>query len=389
MFLQLKEGIKHLSVSLIAGCAVLVCALFVHFYMDLVMIRSLITTEAAWQMYTAQVSTIKVVCGVTGGCLLMTSVVTLFFYIKQYIDAHQSQLGLLKALGYTDIRIAGRFWVFCFSILAGTSLGLGGAYLLMPRFYQLQNAGPLLPEVEMHVHPTLPLYFVLLPTILFACLSIGYACLMLRRSPADLLRGQGREVKAGRHSGRAGARNPAREGIERSFLQDVQRYTVRRRKTLTFFICFASFCFAAMTQMSFSMRELSSTFMAGMILVIGLILALVTLLLAIATVIKGHRKTVAMMQAFGYDRRTCCRAVLGGYRPMVYLGFAVGTVYQYVLLRLMVEVVFRDIPGVPVYRFDVPVMCMSLIAFVVIYEFVMWYCAKNIGHVPIKEIMSE
>lgn len=50
--------------------------------------------------YNAQVSTAKVVCLVSGGCLLITSVVMLIFYSKHYIDSHKKELGILKALGY-------------------------------------------------------------------------------------------------------------------------------------------------------------------------------------------------------------------------------------------------------------------------------------------------
>ena len=58
--------------------------------------------------YNAQVSTAKVVCLVSGGCLLLTAIVMLLFYIKHYIDTHKKELGILKALGYSNIKIACR-----------------------------------------------------------------------------------------------------------------------------------------------------------------------------------------------------------------------------------------------------------------------------------------
>ena len=87
-----------------------------------------------------------------------------------------------------------------------------------------------------------------------------------------------------------------------------------------------------MTQMSFSMKDLSSEMMGVMMLVIGLVLAFTTLFLAITTVINGNTKTIAMMRVFGYSQKECCRAILGGYRPLSYIGFIIGTVYQYGLL---------------------------------------------------------
>ncbi len=176
---------------------------------------------------------------------------------------------------------------------------------------------------------------------------------------------------------------------ELSFVEDLKRNTLKSKKVLVFFIIFASFCFSAMTQMSFSMKDLSSEMMGVMMLVIGLVLAFTTLFIAITTVINGNTKTIAMMRVFGYSQKECCRAILGGYRPMSYIGFAIGTVYQYGLLRLMVDIVFKDIEGVPAYEFDLPVMIISLVVFIAIYEILMYVYSEKIKRISIKEIMIE
>ena len=53
------------------------------------------------------------------------------------------------------------------------------------------------------------------------------------------------------------------------------------------------------------------------------------------------------MRVFGYTQKECSQAILGGYRPMSYIGFAIGTVYQYTLLRIMVNIVFKDVEASP------------------------------------------
>lgn len=70
-------------------------------------------------------------------------------------------------------------------------------------------------------------------------------------------------------------------------------------------------------------------------------------------------------------------------------GFAVGTAYQYALLRIMVDIVFKDIDGVPVYKFDFPAMLISLVAFIAIYEIVMYCYSEKIKKISVKEIMLE
>ncbi len=144
-----------------------------------------------------------------------------------------------------------------------------------------------------------------------------------------------------------------------------------------------------MTQMSFSMKELSSGMMGAMIMGIGLILAVTTLFLAVTTLVRGNAKTITMMRTFGYSQRECCNALLGVYRPAVYMGFAVGTVYQYGLLRLMVDIVFRDMEGMPAYHFHVPRMLVSLVCFLVLYEVMMYVYSEKMRRISIKEIMME
>lgn len=382
MLIGIKNVSKLIGISIIACCAVLVCTMFLNFCFDIQLIENEITSELSMVFYNAQVSTAKVICLVSGGGLLLTSVVMLLFYIKHYIDTHKKELGILKALGYSNLKIAKNFWVFGISAFIGTAVGFGGAFLIMPWFYALQNEDKILPEITINFHSSLLLYFVVLPTVCFSMLSICYAWYKLKKPVLLLLK----------DNLQAASKTPKyriEKSKEASFIEDLKRNTLKSKKTLVFFIIFASFCFSAMTQMSFSMKDLSSEMMGVMMLVIGLVLAFTTLFLAITTVINGNTKTIAMMRVFGYSQKECCRAILGGYRPMSYIGFVIGTVYQYGLLRLMVDVVFKDMEGVPAYEFDFPVMLISLVVFIFVYEMAMYIYSEKIKKISVKEIMIE
>lgn len=382
MLIGIKNASKLIGISIIACCAVLVCTMFLNFYLDVQSIESEITSEISLIFYNAQVSTAKVTCLVTGGCLLITSVVMLMFYIKHYIDTHKKELGILKALGHSNLKIAKSFWIFGISAFIGTAIGFCGAFLMMPLFYALQNEDKMLPEIAIHFHPTIFLYFVILPTVGFSLLAIGYAWCKLKKPVLSLLKNDFQTL--------AKTKKHAEDKLsECSFVDDLKRNALKSKKVLVFFIIFASFCFSAMTQMSFSMKDLSSEMMGVMILIIGLALAFTTLFLAITTVINGNTKTIAMMRVFGYSQKECCKAILGGYRPMSYIGFAIGTGYQYALLRIMVDIVFKDVEGVPVYKFDFPVMLISLIVFIMIYEILMFVYSEKVKRISIKEIMIE
>nr|WP_304954644.1 ABC transporter permease [uncultured Acetatifactor sp.] len=382
MLIGIKNASKLIGISVIACCAVLVCTMFLNFYFDIRLIESEITSELSMFFYEAQVSTAKVTCLVAGGCLLLTSVVMLFFYIKHYIDTHKKELGILKALGYSNLKIAKSFWVFGISAFIGTAIGYAGAFLIMPWFYALQNEDKMLPEITINFHPSVLFYFVVLPTVCFSALSVYYAWHKLKKPVLLLLKDNLQIVsKTPKHS--------IEKRKEISFIEDLKSSTLKSKKALVFFIIFASFCFSAMTQMSFSMKDLSSEMMGAMMLAIGLVLAFTTLFLAITTVISGNTKTIAMMRVFGYSQKECCRAILGGYRPMSYIGFVIGTIYQYALLRMMVDIVFKDIEGMPAYKFDFPVMLVSLVVFIAVYEILMHVYSEKIKKISVKEIMIE
>ncbi|MDE5894262.1 MAG: FtsX-like permease family protein [Acetatifactor sp.] len=381
MVVGIKDGAKLAGIMITSFCAVLVCTLFLNYDMDLASIEDIIAAGPARMMYDAQVMTSKVVCCVTGGCLLATTVVMLFFYIRHYIDTHKKELGILKALGYSNMQVAIHFWVFGLSVFLGAGAGYLGASLMMPRFYETQNADGMLPDIVMHFHPLLFLYLVVGPALFFAAAAVLYACRKLKAPALSMIRENlWAEAKTPKHRPK---------DAERPFLTELKRSTLREKKILVFFMVFAAFCFSAMTQMSFSMKELSSVMMGAMMLLIGIVLACTALFLAVTTVVRGNARTIAMMRVFGYCEKQCSQAILGGYRPAAYVGFAIGTVYQYGLLRIMVDVVFRNIEEVPAYEFDFPMMCLSLAFFSVAYELVLYGYSRRIKKISIKEIMLE
>ena len=381
MVIRLKDVARLFGISIIACCAVFVCTLFLSYNIDLAAIKEEITTEVGMAMYNAQVLMGRVTAGVSGGCLIATSVVMLLFYVKNYIDTHGKELGILKALGYSNSKLAGHFWIFGLSVFVGCVLGFAAGYLYLPTFYQKQtpNLQGLTPELKVSFHPLLTVALVGAPTIAFAVISVWFAYLKLKSPALDLLR-ERQHYKP----------QIGRDGKEDTpFLKDLRGVTLRSKKSLVFFAAFSAFCFSAMVQMSFSMNELAGETFAVMALSIGLILAFVTLFLSLTSVVKGNTKTIAMMRVFGYDDTACSRYILGAYRPISYVGFALGTGYQYGLLRLMVSVVFADVGNVPEYRFNFKMLIVTLLLFVFTYELVMYLYSRSMKRLSVKSIMLE
>ena len=55
----------------------------------------------------------------------------------------------------------------------------------------------------------------------------------------------------------------------------------------------------------------------------------------------------------------------------------------------MVEIVFAGVEGVPEYKFDFPVFFITLAAFIVVYEGIMYAYGRTMRRIPLKQIMSE
>ncbi|MDE6733639.1 MAG: ABC transporter permease [Oscillospiraceae bacterium] len=377
MVIGIKDVFKLIGMIIISACAVFVCTLFLNYNIDLRGIESEISAQSR-ALFDALVTMGKVISAVSGGCLLLTSVVMLCFYIKHYIDQHRQELGILKALGYSKFRIARGFWVFGLSVLIGTAIGFAGAHCLMPKFYSVQNEDGLLPAFDPRFHTELLLFLVILPTAAFALMSVGYGLIKLKTPVLELLKGK--STANVKH---------VRGGEKPTFLREMKSATVRSRKSLVFFIGFASFCYSAMVQMSLCIDKLASEMMALMTLMIGIILAFVTLFIAAATIVRSNAKSVSIMRVFGYSGKECSSAVLNGYRPAAVIGFAVGSAYQYLLLKIAVDVMFKDVENVPEFDFNFRALIVAAVSFVIVYEAVIFFCSRRLGKLSLKQIMLD
>ncbi len=380
MILGVRDFARLLAISVIACCAVFVCTLFLNYNLDLVSIGDTISSQQGQILYQALLDTGKVVSAVSGGCLVVTAALLLLFYIKNFIDSHGKELGILKALGYSNFQVARRFWVFGLSILLGCALGLLAAALYLPAFYEGQNQAQLFQTLQPQFHPSLILGLLALPTLAFMLLSVLYAYLKLKRPVLSLLK------EAQNHHDSC---KNYKEMADLPFLQCLKKNTLHRRKILVFLVWFSAFCFASMLQMSMSMKALASDQFSFLMLIIGFILSFLTLFLALSSVLSANGKTIAMMKVMGYSQKETAHSLLSGYRIVSYLGFLIGTGYQYLLLKLTVTFVFADYNSIPEYHFNQKALLATLLLFLLAYECTISYFSRRISQLPVKAVMLE
>ncbi len=385
MVISLKDGLKLIGIAIISFCAVFVCTFFINYYVDAVAVGPSVE-ESLKQLYEAQLATAKLSCTLSGCCLLIIALLMLVFYIKMYVDGHARQLGIMKAMGYTNGEIALKFWVFGFGVFLGAALGCGAGYAIMPLIYSQMTVEGL--KIPIRFNFWLPLVMVLLPAAIFSAFSCGYAYLALKRPVGDMLRGKTsnklNRTAANKKRATVKADN---NGKQRSFLFEMGLKTLTSKKMLVFFVAFACFCFSAMVQMGGAMYDFETQTMGPIILVLGIVLAVTTLFIAITALVRGNVKNIAIMKAFGYSVKECAATVFLGYVPFAFLGFGIGTVYQYAILRVMVDLFFEQFSLT--FKFSVPIFFITLASFIVFYVAVMALYVIKIGKVSVKEVMAE
>ncbi len=379
MVISAKDGLKLVGISIVCFCAVFVCTFFLNFYLDVLPLESEVG-EQSQAIYKAQLATAQMCCGVTGGVLSIIAAFLLAFYIKLYIDGHATTLGTLKALGYSERRLAVNFCIFALAVLIGCTLGFGLGHAFMPYIYEQLAIDGI--TVNITFRPWLIALLIVAPSARFAALALSVARVAPRRSAIALLRGGAESAKPSK---------PDVKSKNRPFLTEVAFKTVSANKLLAFFVTFSCFCFAAMVQMGIGMENLISdgTAMGWLILSIGIVLALTSAFMSMTALVRNNGKTIALMKTVGYPLAKRTAAVFLGFAPLAALGFAVGTVYQYVFLTLMVNIVFANVGEVPQYGFDVGALFITLAAFVASYTAIVALYTFKLNRTSVKSIMTE
>ncbi len=379
MVISLKDGVKLIGISVICFCAVFVCTFFINYYIDASAVAPNVT-EGMKAVYEGQLATAKISCALSGCCLTVIAFFMLAFYVKLYVDGHSRQLGILKAMGYSDRELALRFWVFGLSVFIGAVLGCGAGYAAMPLVYGQMTVEGL--EIPVKFHFWLPLLLISVPTVIFSLFSCGYAYLALKRPVSCLLK-----CKTERNRFKIKKSKPSRNGKEHSFLMEMCLKTLSGKKMLAFFIAFASFCFSAMIQMGGAMYDLNSGAMGPMILIIGIVLASTTMFIAMTALINSNIKNIAIMKAFGYSVKECASALFTGYVPCALIGFGIGTGYQFLILRSMVDLFFKEYSLK--FDFNVSVFFITLAAFAVFYAAAVLFYVLKMKNISVKEVAEE
>lgn len=224
---------------------------------------------------------------------------------------------------------------------------------------------------------------IAMPTLLFSAIAVLYAKFLLKKKPLDLINGA-RKTKINRLT-----RHLQKNNDDRPFIKELKRNMLFGNLALIFFTGFAAFGFAAEIQMAFMMYDATGgeLFMPVVFVSFGIIMGFVTLLLALTFIVKKNSKYLAMLKAYGYTESECGKAMFGGYRIVTYIGFAIGTVYQYFFMKMMIGV-FASAYDIPAVKFPVSGFFVTIAIFLAAYELIMLFYKHRIAKIPLKQIMQ-
>ena len=378
---SIKDLYRLVVVSVISFCAVFVSNLFLNFYLDISLLDQTNWLPEIQAAYDAQVAISWLIASVSGAVLSLTSMLLLFFYIRQFIDQHKPELGILKAMGYKNWEISRKFWIFSLPVGLGTGVGYLSSFAMMPHFYQLRNQSGVLSEITIMQHWSLFLFLVVLPTLAFTALAVLCASYYLRLPALDLLK----RVSSSQKSPKRKATKKIRK--DRPFLKDFSASLLWSRKLLIFFVIFGSMCFSAMIQLSYGMKELTDEIIQMMMMSIGTVLSVAILYLSLGVLLQENQETLAIMKVFGYSRNECHKSLFAPYRILAFLGFVLGTGYQYGIMQLLLRLMEKSIAQKVEYDFDFGVCLITLLIFTLVYESFIYVSSRKIDQLTIKQVM--
>ena len=378
---SIKDLYRLVVVSVISFCAVFVTNLFLNFYLDISLLDQTNWLPEIQAAYDAQVAISWLIASISGAVLSLTSMLLLFFYIRQFIDQHKPELGILKAMGYKNWEISRKFWIFSLPVGLGTGVGYFSSFAMMPHFYQLRNQSGVLPEITIMQHWSLFLFLVVLPTLAFTALAVLCASYYLRLPALDLLK----RVSSSQKSPKRKATKKIRK--DRSFLKDFSASLLWSRKLLIFFVIFGSMCFSAMIQLSYGMKELTDEIIQSMMMSIGTVLSVAILYLSLGVLLQENQETLAIMKVFDYSKNECRKSLFAPYRFLAFLGFVLGTGYQYGIMQLLLRLIEKSIAQKVEYDFDFGVCLITLLVFTLVYESFIYLSSRKIDQLTIKQVM--
>ena len=375
---------KFISIILLMFGTAFVCTVFGNYFIDLSLVEVPHIPEII-SLYESQLMMIKIICLLTSGCLGTVSLIVVLFTINRFINENISAMGILKAIGYSNVKISMKFLQIGLYVFVGAILGYAGGMMTAPYVYDVLSKDMyILPQLSFHM---LPVLLIIITAFLFSFISFAFANIKLKKPVLNMLK----KVNSYHINVRKTRKVKYKDKV--SYLKEFKKMILSHHKILLFFVGFSGFGFSAQIQLSLtlmgsSMMDSSMTgIVTGICMPMGILLGSVTLLIAGEFIINSNKQNISIMKAFGYTDKECSSSLLDLYRLPACIGFMIGTLYQYGLIKLLISLFAEnyviDIP------FNVLAFGITFVAFIIGYECIMYGYKRKLSKVSLKQNMEE
>lgn len=117
----------------------------------------------------------------------LTVMVLLVTIIIQNINEAKSNMGVLKALGYSTLHIAKRYFLIGPFLFIGAVVGYLVSYAVSPLFINKINATFLVPNASLNFDLVQFILFTTIPALFFSVMAFGIAVFTLRKPPLEMI----------------------------------------------------------------------------------------------------------------------------------------------------------------------------------------------------------
>lgn len=371
---SIKTTLKSYGVIIICFCTIFLETLFLSYKLDLKELDPTLFTQLQLDIYNAQVSMCNMMNLISIFILGLFSFVLLFFSIERYIEENKQNMGVLKAIGYTNNKLSLSLMKYSIPVFIGSLLGYIIALLFSKLFYNTMNKDHVYPDVSFSFNIYLCLILILTLAILTLIFAYLVGRIKLKMSPLDMIN-QVKKSKKGKM---------IKE--KKTFLTEVRSTMLKNNIPLILFVGFATLCFSATIQMSFSIYNQANTspLFFWMMFLIGILLGITIMILAFRFIFTNNKKHLSILKAYGYENKECYYAIYGGYLIVAIISFIIGTIYQAILMSIMFKI-FSSAYEIK-YHFDFLALIYSLIIFIITYISINVYYYNRISKLKLDSL---
>ncbi|MGE7695777.1 FtsX-like permease family protein [Lysinibacillus sp. NPDC094177] len=180
----------------------------------------------------------------------LTVMVLLIITVIQNITETKSTMGVLKALGYSRIQIAKRYFLIGPFLFIGAVVGYLASYAVSPLFIKRINATFLVPNVTQNFDPVQFIMFTTIPALFFSVMAFGIVVFALRKPPLEMIHNS-ESVKLNFLVKRMGKNKST------NFKKAVFKAIVLNNILLVFLALLTGFMASANLQIAFSLQTMS------------------------------------------------------------------------------------------------------------------------------------